>query len=233
LVGARRVDPLSSGDFSLTFSSMFTLNSASKFRAVTHLLTTVCAALVAVSAGGCVSVGSAGREVYVWAADYVAQEPSAADATYRIGVGDMLSVQVFDNERLSAKGRVRSDGKLSIPLINDAVMAGKTPRQAAVDVEKALRDGNLVLNPRVNVVVDEVLPVRVSVLGAVVRAGFLQVDPGSGVAEALAAAGGLNEFAHKDRIYVPVRIRFTFASLTDTGASSAFRLRQGDVIVVE
>jgi polysaccharide biosynthesis/export protein len=239
LVGARRVDPLSSGDFSLTFSSMFTLNSASKFRAVTHLLTTVCAALVAVSAGGCVSAGSAGREVYVWAADYVAQEPSAADATYRIGVGDMLSVQVFDNERLSAKGRVRSDGKLSIPLINDAVMAGKTPRQAAVDVEKALRDGNLVLNPRVNVVVDEVLPVRVSVLGAVVRAGFLQVDPGSGVAEALAAAGGLNEFAHKDRIYVvrkvpaPVRIRFTFASLTDTGASSAFRLRQGDVIVVE
>jgi polysaccharide biosynthesis/export protein len=239
LVGVRRVDPLSSGDFSLTFSSMFTLNSALKFRPVTHLLTTVCAALVAVSAGGCVSAGSAGREVYVWAADYVAQEPSAADATYRIGVGDMLSVQVFDNERLSAKGRVRSDGKLSIPLINDAVMAGKTPRQAAVDVEKALRDGNLVLNPRVNVVVDEVLPVRVSVLGAVVRAGFLQVDPGSGVAEALAAAGGLNEFAHKDRIYVvrkvpaPVRIRFTFASLTDTGASSAFRLRQGDVIVVE
>jgi polysaccharide biosynthesis/export protein len=191
--------------------------------------------------GGCVtpSGATAGANAYIWAPDYVAKEPSAVDATSRIGVGDLVSVQVFDNERMSAKGRVRSDGKMSLPLVNDVALAGKTPAQAAADVERALRDGNLVLSPRVNVVVEEVLPVRVAVLGAVARAGTYPLDPGSGVAEALAGAGGLTEFAHKDRIFVlrkvptPVRIRFTFGSLTDTGPASAFRLRQGDVVVVE
>ena len=51
--------------------------------------------------------------------------------------------------------------------------------------------------------------------------------------------GGLTDFAHKDRIFVvrklptAVRIRFTFQSLTDTGAASRFRMQQGDIIVVE
>jgi polysaccharide biosynthesis/export protein len=203
-------------------------------RAVRVALGCVAALLTA-----CVSAGPATSKAFIWAPDYVAREPGAVDATTRIGVGDLVSVQVFDNERMSAKGRVRGDGKMSIPLINDIVLEGRTPAQAAQDVERALREANLVLRPRVNVVIDEVQPVRVAVLGAVTKAGTYPLDPGAGVAEALAAAGGLNEFAHKDRIYVlrkvpkPVRIRFTFASLTDTGPSSAFRLRQGDVVVVE
>lgn len=176
---------------------------------------------------------------FVWAADYVSRDPGAADAQYVVGVGDLLVVQVFDNDKISGRGRVRSDGKLALPLVNDVLVAGKTPTQVALDVQKALKDGNFVLNPRVNVVVEDVLPVKVTVLGAVSKAGNYSVDPGSGVAEALAGAGGLTEFAHKDRIFVlrkvptPVRIRFTFASLTDMGPASKFRLQQGDIIVVE
>ncbi|MCC7053613.1 MAG: polysaccharide biosynthesis/export family protein [Gemmatimonadaceae bacterium] len=176
---------------------------------------------------------------FVWANDYVARDPSAADAQYVVGVGDLLAVQVFDNDKISGRGRVRSDGKLSLPLVSDVLVAGKTPAQVAADVQKALKDGNFVLNPRVNVVVEDVLPVKVTVLGAVSRAGNYAVEPGSGVAEALAGAGGLTEFAHKDRIFVlrkvptAVRIRFTFASLTEMGPASRFRLQQGDIVVVE
>jgi polysaccharide biosynthesis/export protein len=176
---------------------------------------------------------------FVWAADYVARDPNAADAQYIVGVGDLLVVQVFDNDKISGRGRVRSDGKLALPLVNDIMVAGKTPLQVAADVQAALKDGNFVLNPRVNVVVEDVLPVKITVLGAVSKAGNYSVDQGSGVAEALAGAGGLTEFAHKDRIFVlrkvptPVRIRFTFASLTDMGPASRFRLQQGDIVVVE
>ena len=60
------------------------------------------------------------------------------------------------------------------------------------------------------------------------------------MAQALAAAGGLTNFAHKDRIFVvrstpkPVRIHFTYDALTrKVGPASAFRLKPGDVIVVE
>ncbi len=197
--------------------------------------TAVAMVVLALTAGGCAKpVGQ-----FVWAADYVAREPSAADSKYVVGVGDLINVQVFDNDKVSTRGRVRTDGKLAIPLINDIAVAGKTPVEVGQAVEKALRDGNLILAPRVNVVVEDVPDVMITVLGAVSRAGICKIGPRSGVAEALACAGGLTEFAHKDRIFVlrkvptPVRIRFTFAGLTDTGPAGAFRLQAGDVVVVE
>ena len=196
------------------------------------MLTAVALAILA----GCASspVGQ-----FEWAEQYISRTPSATDASYQIGVGDMLAVQVFDNDKMSTRGRVRGDGKLAVPLINDVVVAGKAPSTVASDIEKALKDGNLVLNPHVNVIVEDVLPVRITVLGAVKTSGNYAVERGSGVAEALAGAGGLTDFAHKDRIFVirkvptQIRIRFTFSSLTDIGRAGAFRLQQGDIVVVD
>ncbi len=193
------------------------------------------AAVVFVTTAGC----SAAIGPFVWAADYVAQSPNSATGTYVVGIGDLLSVQVFDNDKISTRGRVRTDGKLAMPLIQDLEVAGKTPLQIAGDVEKRLRDANIMVSPRVNVVVDEVPPVQITVLGAVGRAGNFAMNPGAGVAEALASAGGLTDYAHKDRIFVlrklptAVRIRFTFASLTDIGPAGSFRLQHGDIVVVE
>jgi polysaccharide export outer membrane protein len=57
------------------------------------------------------------------------------------------------------------------------------------------------------------------------------------VAQALAAAGGLRDFAHRDRIYLlrnETRIRMTYDGVTaGTGRASALRLRGGDVVLVE
>jgi polysaccharide export outer membrane protein len=155
-------------------------------------------------------------------------------------VGDLLNVQVFDNDKLSTRARVRSDGSISLPLLSDVPVLGKTPARIAREIEILLKEQNLILNPHVNVVVDEVKPVTISVLGAVVHGGRFALEPGVGLAEALASAGGLNDFAHKDRIFVlrnapeRVRIRFSFDALTSqTGRAASFRLQDGDVIVVE
>jgi polysaccharide export outer membrane protein len=68
----------------------------------------------------------------------------------------------------------------------------------------------------------------------------MQLEAGTGLLQALAAAGGLTELAHRDRIFVlrqgnsTTRIRFTFEAVSHAeGRSAAFRLRDGDVIVVE
>ena len=210
------------------------LNTTLLHRASRRLVAFAAVGFFAVTSACSAAIGQ-----FVWAADYLAQTPNAARGAYLVGAGDMLSVQVFDNDRISTRGRVRSDGKLAMPLLKDLDVAGKTPLQIAGDIEKLLRDGNLVVNPRVNVVVDEVPLVQITVLGAVGRAGNFAMNPGTGVAEALAGAGGLTEYAHKDRIFVlrkvptPVRIRFTFASLTDVGPAGSFRLQQGDIVVVE
>jgi polysaccharide export outer membrane protein len=158
---------------------------------------------------------------------------------YLIGAGDQLAVQVWDNEKLWTRGRVRADGKMSMPLLNDVSVAGKPPAQVARELERQLRDANLVLNPHVSVLIEEVQAVKVSVLGKVTRPGSYTMEQGAGVAEAIASAGGLNDFADRDEIYLMrrspnlVRIRFTFKALTAGGRAALFKLRHGDVVVAE
>jgi polysaccharide biosynthesis/export protein len=97
-----------------------------------------------------------------------------------------------------------------------------------------------VVDPRVMVVLEETKPLAVAVMGEVVHAGMYTLIPGAGVAEALASAGGLTEFAHRDRIFVVrrtpqlVRIRFTYSALVGgSGKAPTFRLQNGDVVVTE
>jgi polysaccharide export outer membrane protein len=193
----------------------------------------VLVALAAVAACGSVS------GPYVWANDYTGTT-KPVPKEYVVGVGDALTVQVWSSDKITTKTKVRSDGRISVPLIDDLDVVGKTPEQIAREVEQKLRNANLVTAPRVTVIVDEVKPLTVSVLGNVARAGSYALDAGSGVAEALASAGGLTPFAHDDRIFVlrrapePVRIRFTFGSLTDqTSPASQFRLRGGDIVIAQ
>ena len=86
-------------------------------------------------------------------------------------------------------------------------------------------------------------PLTVSVVGEVVRPSVVTLDPGAGVLQALAAAGGLTDFAQREGIFVlrkpgpdvaPVRIRFTWAALTRGETKAArFALAPQDIIVAE
>jgi polysaccharide export outer membrane protein len=175
---------------------------------------------------------------FVWAEQLSVEAPTTA---YHLGRGDLISVQVWDNEKLSAPNtRVRPDGRIAVPLLGDVVVEGKAPEAVAREIEASLLGKQLMVSPRVTVIVHESPPLTVSVLGKVARAGRYSLAPGASVADGLASAGGLDEFAHKDRIFVlrqepePVRIRFTFSALFDQSTpSSRFRLRSGDILVVE
>jgi len=170
--------------------------------------------------------------------DQLPDDPANTSAEYTIAPGDMISIQVFSDDKMSTKMRVRTDGRISMPLINEIDAAGKTPAKLGTDIEAKLKD--LLQDPRVNVVVDESRPLTVSVLGEVSKPGTQTLERGAGVAEALAAAGGLSPFAHKDRIYVlrpgppAQRIQFTYDNLIrPTGKAPLFRLKPGDMLVVE
>jgi polysaccharide export outer membrane protein len=103
-----------------------------------------------------------------------------------------------------------------------------------------------IVNPVVTVLVQERAPLRISVLGEVARPGAYDLEKGVGVLHAIAAAGGLSPFASDAGIYVlrsgywadgnqaPARIRFRYSDLREGRAPAAvFRLRPGDVVVVE
>ena len=189
---------------------------------------TALAALLLAPLPGC----GAGR--YVWIDEV--REPRA-EGEYAISSGDLVRVQVFNQESMSTRARVRSDGKIAVPLLGDVQASGKT--SAMLSSELAGRFKEFVNAPIVTTTVEETQPTSVSVLGEVAHPGIYTLDPSSGVLQALAAAGGLTEYASRDAIYVvrraaPPRIRFTFSSLVEgEGRSAAFRLRGGDVVVVE
>lgn len=160
---------------------------------------------------------------------------------YVIAPGDTLQVRVFQQEAMSARVRVRADGKVSLPLVNDLPAAGKTPTALATELQVRLKE--FINTPVVTVSLEESRPLSVSVLGEVLRAGVVTLEPGAGVLQALAAAGGLTDFAHRDGLFVlrkvggepaPRRIRFHWDALTrGEGRGARFVLQPGDVVVAE
>jgi polysaccharide export outer membrane protein len=181
---------------------------------------------------------------YVWVDD-VAKNLPPPDDGYRIGPGDVIGVRVWNQEANSIeRARVREDGKISMPFLNDVEVAGVGPVDLARQLEAMLKP--YIVKPVVTVMVHERRPLRVSVLGKVTRPGLYDLENGDGVLNALAAAGGMTPFAHEDRVFVlrraspgvrdaaPTRIRFDYRALRSGAVPAAtFRLRASDVVVVE
>jgi polysaccharide export outer membrane protein len=171
--------------------------------------------------------------------DQYPEEPAPGGGQYVIAPGDVLSILVFDQKDMSGDLTVRSDGRISMPLVNELDAAGKTPAQLATDLQEAMK--KLILNPQVTVTVKTSSPLAISILGEVGKPGPMELPRGSGLAQAIAGAGGLSNFAHKDRLFVvrqanpkPIRIHFKYDDLTRAvGRAATFRLRSGDVIIVE
>jgi polysaccharide export outer membrane protein len=182
------------------------------------------------------ALGCAGVGEYVWA-DVLPEAPANAPGEYRLSTGDLIFVRVFNQDPLSGRTRVRPDGQVTIPFVNDVPAAGRTPQELAKTMEARLLD--FIKAPVVTVFLEELGPTQLSVIGEVARPGVYPLERGQGVLRALAAAGGLTEFAHKDRIFLvragsPGRIRFTLEGLSKPGSRSArFRLQNDDVLIVQ
>jgi polysaccharide export outer membrane protein len=186
----------------------------------------------ALAAASCASYPE-GR--FVWVDRY---EPPASVASEVIVRGDVLDVRVLGQEQLSAKVRVREDGNITLPFINDVHAAGRTAADVRALVESGLKE--YVNTPVVTVAVEKAAPEPILILGEVARPGKYPFEPGMGMLQALALAGGLTEFAHKDRLFVlrgspqPTRIRFDFRWLVlGEGRAPSFTLEPGDAIVAE
>jgi polysaccharide export outer membrane protein len=205
------------------------------FSSRSGLLRALAAIILAASASACASLGR-----YVWVDEYRDPNPppKVSPGAYILAADDVIEVRVFGQEGMSAKARIRSDGKISLPFLNDVLAAGYEPPALAQQLQTRLKD--FINQPVVTVSLEESRKMQIAVVGEVPHQGMVTLPPSAGVLEALANAGGLGEFAGSDRIFVlrpepqPVRIRFSYpALLRARGQGPAFHLRPGDVIVVE
>jgi polysaccharide biosynthesis/export protein len=124
----------------------------------------------------------------------------ALPAGYVIGAEDLLSIVFWRDKDMSADVVVRPDGKISLPLLNDMPAAGFTPDQLRANIMKAAT--KFVQEPNATVVVKEIHSRKVYVTGMVVKGGPFPLSGDMTVMQAIALAGGLQEYADSKNIVI-------------------------------
>jgi polysaccharide export outer membrane protein len=164
---------------------------------------------------------------------------AVAGAGYRLGPGDQIDVFVWRNPDLSKQVPIRPDGRITLPLVGEVVATGKTVQQLQDELTSRL--GEYVQMPTVTVSVSAVRSLVVYVLGNVRTPGPVQMDRNLTVLQAVAMAGGVNEFADRNDIVVMrtdangvhQRWSFRYDDVVDgKGLSTNVVLQSGDVIYV-
>ena len=122
------------------------------------------------------------------------------DGEFQLGPDDVVEVSVYQEKELSAIVPVRPDGKISIPLIGEMPASGKTAKELQKEITS--KYAQFITEPAVTVVVKEVNSPKVSVLGEVKSPGVYKIKDRATVLDAIALAGGLTEYAKKDKITV-------------------------------
>lgn len=124
-------------------------------------------------------------------APQIAVEPlPAPDAgPYRLRVGDLVAVKFWGNEELDDEQRIRPDGRISMPFVDEMQAAGLTPEQLDAKLTEAY--ASELARPNVTVIVREVAPPTVYVGGEVGAQGAIPWNDGMTLFRALQAAGGL------------------------------------------
>jgi len=157
---------------------------------------------------------------------------------YVIGIPDLLRIVVWRNDELSVLVPVRSDGKISVPLIDDVQAEGLTAEELKEVVTEALSE--YVTAPDVTVIVQQINSHVVTIVGAVGRSGQLPLVRQTRVLEAIATMGGFTVWAKRDRVKIirptdagNVEYEFNYGAFTSGKApDSNFVLQPGDTVVV-
>jgi polysaccharide export outer membrane protein len=161
------------------------------------------------------------------------------DSEYVIGNDDLLSINVWKEAEVSRSLPVRSDGKISLPMVGEVQAAGQTPLQLEVEIANKLQ--SYITDPVVTVMVQESNSQRYNILGQVAKPGSYSLALTTSVIDAIATAGGFRDFAKKKGIYIlrrtsaggETRIPFNYTDvIKGKRPEQNIRLQPNDTVVV-
>jgi polysaccharide biosynthesis/export protein VpsN len=155
-------------------------------------------------------------------------QDSGTVSNYRLGSGDVITIQVLGEEDLKReKIRLSDAATISYPILGEIRLFGKT----VAELETLIRDGlkgRYLVNPQVTVTINEYRNFFIN--GQVEKPGGYQFMPGLTVRKAVSMAGGFKERASKDKIFV---IREDDRSQTPRRVDQNASVNPGDIITVE
>ncbi len=213
-----------------------------------HRIMSVLTILVLVSIGALAQSDSASRPPVPDAASadkQASNKPAEgaraahSDGAYVIGANDVLAINVWKEPDISRSVPVRSDGKISLPLVGELQAGGQTPRQLEEEITKRLQ--SYISEPEVTVIVTDSKSQKVNILGMVARPGAYLLTSSTTVLDAIAMAGGFKDFAKQKSIYVlrqapngtQNRLLFNYKDvIKGKTPEQNIRLQAGDTVVI-
>ena len=170
-------------------------------------------AIVAIGIGESPAAEKKSSAKQTWSAKTSANE-------YHVGVGDILQITTWKEPDLSMDiVLVRTDGKISFPLVNDVEAAGLSPVELKRAIEAGLKE--YVSNPVVTVHVTNPGSQRFYILGEVQNTGEYPLVKHLTVLQAFAVAGGFTEWASKKEI---ILLR------TEDGKEKIYRINYKNIV---
>ena len=162
---------------------------------------------------------------------------------YVIGSGDSLSIFVYRNPDLSDGGvSVRPDGRISTPLIEDIMAAGKTPTQLAREIEERLK--KYIQDPNVTVIVRSFIGPfdrQIRVLGEATDPSAIPYRDHMTLLDVMIATKGLTKYAAGNRAEIVRRdpdgkttsIRVKLSDLIKDGdITQNIEMQPGDTLII-
>jgi polysaccharide biosynthesis/export protein len=125
---------------------------------------------------------------------------AAHDDTFIIGKDDVLAINVWKEPDISRSIPVRSDGKISLPLVGEIQAAGETPLKLEQNIATRLK--SYIEEPEVTVIVQQINSEKFNILGMVSKPGTYPLVGSATVLDAIALAGGFRDFAKQKSVYI-------------------------------
>jgi polysaccharide export outer membrane protein len=157
---------------------------------------------------------------------------------YVIGTDDLLSIVYWKDKDMSADAKVRPDGRIALPLLNEVQAAGLTPEQLhqklTEESKKYMEDANI------TVVVREINSRKAFITGEVNKPGPYPLTSATTVMQLISMAGGLRDYANGKKIMImrsengrQVGLPFNYKDVAaGKNLKQNIELKPGDTVVV-
>jgi polysaccharide biosynthesis/export protein len=157
---------------------------------------------------------------------------------YVIGTDDVLVIVFWRDKEMSTETVVRPDGKITLPLVNDLVAAGKTPDQLRAHITEAA--ARFVEAPTVSVVVKAINSRKVYIVGMIGKSGSFPLSGPTTVLQLISMAGGLSDFADAKNIIInriengrQIPLKFNYKDVQKgKKLEQNIELKPGDTVIV-
>lgn len=178
------------------------------------------------------------------AASAEAAPPPPASRAYTVNPGDQIDIYVWGEERLQRSMKVLPDGTFSFPLAGRITAQGLTTTEIEQAITKGLASQYNGQPPQVTVSVSQPMGYVFSIIGRVKGPGNFTPGRYVNIVEAIAMAGGPDEFANLDNVTIihktanglvaqRVRLNSTMkGNISEVSANAIPQLEVGDTVIV-